>query len=195
MRKIEQVWIPELQASLPATVQLLMQPLVSHRMNSSSRGRSVPNSTCSSLMCKELYRTNSLFRRSTMTTVPSYAPSSPVKLWWQEITYRQRNGFQEWLKAAQVQPRVSIHNGKIIVRHIDQLLPSNSRNEQVQPDDRFTFFNEEHTSTTPPTEDQQDEIPAPRYNLRWAQERRPVDRLMKLSGEECDVLNIAMFRM
>ncbi len=43
--------------------------------------------------------------------------------------------------------KVKIYNGKIIVRHIDQLLPAN---DQLPPDDRFTFFNDEDTNTTPP---------------------------------------------
>ncbi len=71
----------------------------------------------------------------------------------------------------------------LLYRHIDQLLPANSHNDQLPPDDRFTFFNDEDTNTTPPTEDQQDEIPATRYNLRRPHERRPVDRLMNLQAK------------
>ncbi len=49
----------------------------------------------------------------------------------------------------------------------------------------ITFFNDEVTSYQhhSPTEDQQDEIPAPRYNLRRPHERRPVDRLMNLQAK------------
>ena len=81
--------------------------------------------------------------------------------------------------------RVKLINGKIVVRHVDQLLaqlPVDASN--TQPDDRFTFFDGESAHTDPqlPPSDNQpdDEVPAPRYNLRRDSERRPVERLMNL---------------
>ena len=65
--------------------------------------------------------------------------------------------------------RVKLDNGKLVTRHVDQLLPGNSPNDPVQPDDQFKFFNDDSIPTTQPFAVQrQDDVPAPgpRYNLR-----------------------------
>ncbi len=150
-------------------------------MNSSSKGRSVLNSTCSSLTCKELYGTNSLFRRSIRTTVPSYASLLLVQRLHigKEMDSRSDRN-QLW----STMYKVKIYNGKIIV-YIGILTKLNS----YQP--ILTMINchqmiglRSSTMKIPtPTEDQQDEIPATRYNLRQPHERRPVDRLMNLQAK------------
>ena len=75
--------------------------------------------------------------------------------------------------------RIKLNNGKVVVRHVDQLLSANPSSDQIQTDDRFKFFNDEATPLpTPPDVQRQDDVPASRYHLRSSHERRPVERLV-----------------
>ncbi len=153
-----------MQASLPAIVQLLTQPLVYIAPNELFLQRKVRTKfdmlqpdvqgvVRDKQSLQKKYNDN---RAKLRTFTPG-----------QTVMARDYLSAKKWIpgvietSSGPTMYKVKIYNGKIIVRHIDQLLPANSQNDPLHS---------LRSSTMKIPTPLQDEIPAPRYNLTTSRE-------------------------